>query len=178
MGYALSHFLWLGLDGPSDLVGYPAPNVVAIVIVWAITVLPAAFLVSGISFFFSTLIPAASGLVKALVMIGWVICYIQVGPLLSLVQLGYLDPTGNAISYTFGSFYLQDYFTHVTRTMTLDQRQQVLDQVQQKMPDLTPWIVSHTVYAVLGLVLVALATLLFRRFDTTSLLRPKEPQEK
>jgi len=178
MGFALRHFLWLGLDGPSDLVGYPDPNVGAIATIWAIIVLPTVFLVSGISFFFSTLIPRASGLVKAFVIIGWVICFTQFSPLLAAITRGYLDPSGNAISYTFDSMYLRDYFTHVTHTMTLDQRQHVLDLVQQKMPDLTPWIVAHTAYAVLGLMLVALTALLFRRFDTTLVLRQTPPKEK
>ncbi len=167
MGVALTHFLWLGLDGPSDLVNYPPPNVQAILLVWVISTLPVVFLLSSIGFFFSTLLPASSGFIKALVLVGWLACWMMAEFLFGHFKIAQWDPTNSTLASTFYPDMQKAYFSGISPTMTLDQRQQVLNRVQQNLPDLTNWLLTHALYAALGLVLTTLTVFLFRRFDTT-----------
>ncbi|GCE17644.1 ABC transporter permease [Dictyobacter kobayashii] len=165
MAFALHSFLWLGLDGPSDLIGYPEPNVGIIVFFWALMVLPIAVWFSAICFRLGSFNAQSIGMNQALMaglwFLIWTFEFIFNGnPIASA-----FDPTSDSMSFAFRSFYMNRYWTLVQHVTNPDQRQAIGNAVQQLMPD-TLWlfVLTHIIYALLGLVFVALSIKKFPRF--------------
>ncbi len=162
MAFALHSFLWLGLD-PGDLVDYPVPNVGAIILIWAIVVLPAVLLSASISYLVGTLFPVATTAIKVLVIFCWLAAWLFGATLSSNIWLAPFDPTSNSMNQAYTPFYMAQYLAraqHVPLTL----RTAIGYSVQQIVPDLWPWIVVHTGYILLSIALVFVTLRQFRRF--------------
>lgn len=147
---------------------YPALNVPAALAIWAIVTLPATVLLGSVSFALGTLLPRRSTLVKVSVVLAWFIC----GWILphELVQSGdpswyaLWDPTSNAPTYALTS---QFFTTLTTQTAGLSQSAflQRAYTLEQRLPDLSAWVIPHLMWVALGLAMVVGAARLFRRFS-------------
>jgi ABC-type transport system involved in multi-copper enzyme maturation permease subunit len=149
----------------------PASNVGAIVALWIITVLPI-LLVTGLSFCLCTLLPRRATLLKLLVLMGWLIAWYS-GAVVgwSVVdgqsppeQVAAWDPTTISMPLQLmREMYVKSgTLSSSAGTHALDAQRAIV--AQQSLPDLMPWLLTHLLYAVLGLLLVALTALLFKRF--------------
>jgi ABC-type transport system involved in multi-copper enzyme maturation permease subunit len=149
----------------------PASNVGALVALWIITVLPI-LLVTGLSFCLCTLLPRRATLLKLLVLMGWLIAWYS-GAVVgwSVVdgqsppeQVAAWDPTTIAMPL---QLMREMYAKSGTLSSSTDARALAAQHAviaQQQLPDFTPWLLTHLLYAMLGLLLVALTALLFKRF--------------
>jgi hypothetical protein len=74
------------------------------------------------------------------------------------------DPTGRATA--FGTFpQYQTAYNTLSQTATNPaQLQQILNTIENKVPDVSAWMAPHVIEAVLGLLLVLGVTLIFHRF--------------
>ena len=165
MAFALHTFLWLGLDGPGDLIGYPAPNVGVIVFFWALMVLPVVVWFSALSFLFGSLQATSIGMMQVVMACLWLVCsYISLAFSASPISSAF-DPTSASISFTFISFYQQRYQLLVQHVANVEQRRAIGNMVQQIIPD-TMWlfVLIHSIYAILGLLLVVITIRKFSRF--------------
>lgn len=148
-----------------------ASNVGAIVALWIITVLPI-LLVTGLSFCLCTLLPRRATLLKLLVLMGWLIAWYS-GAVVgwSVVdgqspseQVAAWDPTTIAMPLQLmrEMYAKSGTLSSSAGIHALDAQRAIV--AQQSLPDLTPWLLTHLLYAVLGLLLVTLTALLFKRF--------------
>lgn len=146
---------------------YPAPEIGAVLLIWIGMVLTATILVSSFGFALSTLLPRLSMLVKALIMVAWL-----VGALVIPLSMGgntttpppawYVnwDPTSGITALGL----LSSYSITPNPTITSEaQFQQFILSVENKMPDLAGWFVPHLLLAALSLALVLVAALAFKR---------------
>ena len=146
----------------------PASNVGAIVTLWIITVLPI-LLVTGLSFCLCTLLPRRATLLKLLVLMGWLIAWYS-GAVLGWAgsqlseQVAAWDPTTIAMPLQLmrEMYAKSGTLSSSAGTHSLDAQRAIV--AQQSLPDLMPWLLTHLLYAVLGLLLVALTARLFKRF--------------
>ncbi|MBF6614153.1 MAG: hypothetical protein IVW55_13585 [Chloroflexi bacterium] len=157
---------------------YPAPNLLAILALWAVAVLPAAVLVSGMGFTLGTLLPRYSNAAKAAVVIFWVLSQFAAA-LWENTASPYtvIDPAGMVMSQVVQGPYGEAYHTRISslaqsgeeqsQPVTREKAQEVLTVVEQTMPDLWPWIPPRAGYIVVGLGLGAFAAARFRRFRNT-----------
>jgi ABC-type transport system involved in multi-copper enzyme maturation permease subunit len=165
---------------PTD---YPLLQLPATVAIWALIVLPATVLVSGLSFALGTLLPRRSNLIKAAVLLCWFVCgdYLPAAMLQQASQTpgfaemhvpawytAYLtwDPTfvASGEGLVLGQFHRL--IDPILRNPGLTD-QAVIKQVrlmEQQMPDLGIFVWTHLAWLAAGLTLVAVAAASFRRF--------------
>lgn len=162
---------------------YPALDLPATLVIWALIVLPPAVLLSGLSFATGTLLPRRTNMVKA----GLVLCWFLAGEFLPAYMFerasdtpgfsfdhlpvwytAYLtwDPTfaGSGRILVMGQF--QGIVSAIVSNFALSE-QEVLQQVRQvelRMPNLSSFVAPHLVWVAGGLACVLVASLLFRRF--------------
>lgn len=145
---------------------YPAPEIGAVLLLWAGMVVPATVLVSSLSFALGTVLPHLSSMVKVVILVGWIVgavilpigfnnttpptWYVNWDPTSAVTALGLLS------QYTFSDA--------AARATSEAQFQQLFFAVENKIPDLVGWFVPHLLLSGLSLLLVALAALAFRRF--------------
>lgn len=157
--------LALGLAAPL-LIGAPPMNGAGVAAIWAVTVLPAAALLSGVSFALSTLAPRQSNLVKVAVLIAWFLCATFVafqGDPLSAYLVW--DPTSAQLSATLDQQYTQQWLAGFQWDAAAQAGSvRAARAVEQQAPELSAWLLPHLTYAGLGLVAVAVAAARFRRF--------------
>lgn len=167
--------------------GYPAPNLVAIVALWAVAVLPATVLVTGLGFALGTLFPRHSNAVKAAVIVFWVLSQFSAA-IWEHTGSPYteIDPAGIVMSQVVQGPYAERFYARIAslaqagaaepgqqgqqgqlQPVTRDQAEQAVREIEQMLPDLWPWVPPRAIYAGIGLGLVLLATLRFRRFRNT-----------
>jgi ABC-type transport system involved in multi-copper enzyme maturation permease subunit len=158
----------LGMGGLLHLTDstYPLPQPDAVLLLWVGMVLPATILVSSVGFALSTVFPRLSMLVKVVILVAWII-----GALVIPTGLGnntppptwYVnwDPTSAVTALGL----LPAYSIPLGPSITSEtQLQQLLLSIENKMPDLGTWFVSHLLLAGLSLLLVVLAAFSFQRF--------------
>jgi ABC-type transport system involved in multi-copper enzyme maturation permease subunit len=147
-----------------------ASNVGTIVALWIITLLPI-LLVTGLSFCLCTLLPRRATLLKLLVLMGWFVAWYSgavvgwaVAGIQPSEQVAAWDPTTIAMPLQLmrEMYAKSGTLSSSAGTHALDAQRAIV--AQQSLPDLTPWLLTHLLYAVLGLLLVALTALLFKRF--------------
>jgi ABC-type transport system involved in multi-copper enzyme maturation permease subunit len=140
---------------------YPAPQVSAVILLWAAVILPYTILLSSLGFALGTWLPRHTGLLIA----GMIISLTLVMPMImqhlpdSFLQW---DPTSITklseasnneimrIGSTQGSF--PQNFLHM----------------EQQIPDIWPWLPPHLIWMGLGITLVFLAISSFRRFKNVA----------
>jgi len=157
----------LGMGGLLHLTDstYPLPQPDAVLLLWVGMVLSATILVSSVGFAMSTLWPRLSMLIKAVIMVGWLIgalviplsfrdatslpgWYVDWDPTSGITALGLLP------AYQIG---LNSSITNEAQLL------QFILSVENKMPDLAGWFVPHLLLAGFSLVLVLIAAFVFKR---------------
>lgn len=157
----------------------PAPALGPMVALWAVMVLPATVLVSGVSFAVCTLWPRALTAWRVVALLGWFLCSFLVAlPPAVAANVAAWDPTSGLMSLALNDQYFQQvgpsidrYFNGAQQPADMthiqahyDQAVQAAHVIEQQMPDLTPWILPHLGLAALGLGAVAWTAVRFRRF--------------
>jgi ABC-type transport system involved in multi-copper enzyme maturation permease subunit len=146
--------------------GYPAPNFIALGIVWTLIVLPATVLLNGISFALGTISPRLAVPMKLAALIGWIVLFIQ-GDFIKdrLGQwLWYWNPTSAGVLQVLLPQFIQNLLNSFKGTPTNAQLEQLAFQLQQQLPNLTPWVLPYLGLVAIGLALVAVASMRFERF--------------
>jgi hypothetical protein len=143
---------------------YPAPDLTVVLLLWAGMVVSATILVSSLGFAFSTLFPRLSMLIKVVILVAWIFG----GVVIPLGQ-GNATPPAWAINWdpTSGMTahgLLAAYPNPMSFAITSEaQLQQLISSIESKIPTLAGWFAPHLVLAGLGLALVLVAALAFKR---------------
>ncbi|HEX9991275.1 MAG TPA: ABC transporter permease subunit [Chloroflexia bacterium] len=166
----------------SLLAAYSLPNLGTAVSMWAVLILPAVLLLSGLSFAIGTLLPRFANLAKVLVVAAWFFgAYFSIFSLHDAAWMEALDPTSRGLSYTLELQYQQQMGAGASAGQReglpngyyspkdlADARalQEKVRQVEQRPTDLWPWVSPHALIAALGPACVALAAAKFNRFSS------------
>jgi ABC-type transport system involved in multi-copper enzyme maturation permease subunit len=151
---------------------YPAPVPGTVLLLWVGMVVPTTVLVSSFSFALGTVFPQHTTLIKISIMLAWIGGAVVLPDLLSRPALHnslpawYVnwDPTGRATAIGMVSQY-ETPFNMLSKAATSSaQMQGILDNLENKAPDVSAWLAPHLVLAGLSLLLVVLAAFGFRRF--------------
>jgi ABC-type transport system involved in multi-copper enzyme maturation permease subunit len=162
----------------SLLAAYSLPNLGTAFALWAVLILPAVLLLSGLSFTIGTLLPRFANVAKVLVVAAWFFStYFSLFSMREAAWTEALDPTSRGLSYTLELPYQQQMGAGVAQGEILpgnyyspknlaDARalQEKVRQVEQSPLDLWPWVLPHAAIAAAGLACVALAAMRFNRF--------------
>jgi ABC-type transport system involved in multi-copper enzyme maturation permease subunit len=172
MSLALALLLLVSLLGMGWLchltvTDYPAPEIGNLLLLWVGMVVPATILVSSVGFALSTLLPRLSTLIKAVVMLAWLVGALVIplsmgGARAPLPPSWYVnwDPTSAITARGL----LPAYAIHPNPTiMNETQFQQLILSVENKVPDLAGWFAPHLGLFGASLVLVLVAALTFKR---------------
>lgn len=157
----------------------PAPALGPIAALWAVSVLPATVLVSGVSFALCTLWPRALTALRVVTLLGWFLCSFVVSLPQTLAQeIAAWDPTSSLLSQAVDGQYFQQFQPYLNSYLTQPQPSVDMAQIQahqaqavqaarlieQQLPDLAPWVLPHLGLAAIGAAAVALTAHRFRRF--------------
>ena len=143
---------------------YPAPEIGTVLLLWVGMVVSATILVSSFGFALSTLLPRLSTLVKAVIMVAWI-----VGGLVIPLGLGGTTPPAWQVNWDPTSGItalglLPAYAINLGPTITSEaQFQQFILTVENKIPGIGYWFAPHLLLACVGLALVLVAALAFKR---------------
>ncbi|HVU65841.1 MAG TPA: ABC transporter permease [Ktedonobacteraceae bacterium] len=144
---------------------YPLPQVNALLLLWGGIVLPATVLVSSLSFALGTLLPRLSSVVKVVILLAWIIgaIVIPIGMREGNPPGWYVtwDPTGAVTALGMQHQYV---FSNISANISSnDQFQQALLAFENAMPQIGNWLAAHLLLAGVGLLLVLVAALAFKR---------------
>lgn len=144
---------------------YPLPRVNALLLLWVGIVLPATVLVSSLSFALGTLLPRLSNVVKIVILLAWIIgaIVIPIGMREGNPPGWYVtwDPTGAVTALGMQHQYV---FSNISANISSnDQFQQALLAFENAMPQIGNWLAAHLLLAGVGLLLVLVAALAFKR---------------
>lgn len=146
---------------------YPAPQVSAVLAIWAFMILPITFLLSSLSFALGLWLPRRTNLIKAGVLVLWLMAAVVLPSIPTQARLPswYLtwEPTNLGMSALLQAQYPQAFPIPSTFTDSANPFRGFV-QVEQHLPDLSPWLLPHLVWAGLGLALAVLAAISFKRF--------------
>jgi hypothetical protein len=143
---------------------YPLPSPGALLLAWALTILPAAILLGSLSFVLGTLWPRRATALKLAVLVAWIM----------LVVLGedrfpswypYWNPTSYGLAQASDAAFLQRYQAQAPAAAGEAERAALSRSLQDEPPDLRPWALPHLGLIALAVALVALAATRFRRFQ-------------
>jgi ABC-type transport system involved in multi-copper enzyme maturation permease subunit len=143
---------------------YPAPDLPVVLLLWASMVVSATILVSSLGFALSTLFPRLSMLIKVVSLVAWIFG----GVVIPLGQ-GNATPPAWAINWdpTSGMTahgLLAAYPNPMSFAITSEaQLQQIISGIESKIPTLAGWFAPHLGLSGLGLALVLVAALAFKR---------------
>jgi len=134
-------------------------------VLWSVMVLPAVLLLSGVSFALGTLLPRHANLVKTAVLIAWFLCasFMAFPHEAPAAEFAW-DPTSTQMSAEIDSQYTQQWLADFHWDAAGPAPALAAREVEQRMPDLWPWVGPHLGYACLGVAVALLATVCFRRF--------------
>jgi ABC-type transport system involved in multi-copper enzyme maturation permease subunit len=166
----LAAILFMGLLLHLTVTDYPAPELGNVLILWVGMVVPAAILVSSISFALGTLLPRQSTLVKIGILFVWFIVAVIIPPsgggdtTSPPTWYSAWDPTSAATAQGMIPQYRAGFenLTHTTTSVT--QFQQALLAIENRLSDIGTWLAPRLIEAGLSLLLVVLAAFAFQRF--------------
>jgi ABC-type transport system involved in multi-copper enzyme maturation permease subunit len=133
---------------------YPAPQISAVIILWAAVILPSTLLLSSLGFALGTWLPRHTGLLK----VGIFICWFYTPAIVQNLPdfLPQWDPT-----YIFTLMWASNQYIFRSTPETFLPN---FLQLEQRLPDIWPWLPPHLILAGLGILLVSLAISSFKRF--------------
>ncbi|HLY31640.1 MAG TPA: hypothetical protein VKQ36_11465 [Ktedonobacterales bacterium] len=140
------------------------PDFRGILFLWAVIFLPPVLIISGVSFGLGTLFPRFSNLIKVVMLLGWFLDR----PLLGRFATGDVAAAWDPTSQTAASIpstgtvltQLARQTQHATTAMFLVR----LHAFETQLPDVSSWIIPRLIWVSLGIAVVLLASLYFRRF--------------
>lgn len=144
--------------------GYPRISIVTTTTVWAVTVLPAIVVVNSVIFTLCSLFPYNSNWIKGFILFAWLS--------LSLVTTFYqkdlpwyalLDPSSTALAKTIDKDYLDEYYRNVRNTTNNKQDTEIIRSLEQRIPNLQPWILPHLLLLIGSILPVAIISRCYRR---------------
>jgi ABC-type transport system involved in multi-copper enzyme maturation permease subunit len=144
---------------------FGALNVGALLLTWAVFVLPAVVAIGGFSFMLSTLVPRLATPSKVSVVMLWVLLSVVVDVGHGLGWFGYWTPTGSGVLKVVPPDAAERYAallqsgSGAASTLSL--------QVQQQLPNLWPWAAPHAGLVAIGAACAIIAALGFRRFQNS-----------
>jgi ABC-type transport system involved in multi-copper enzyme maturation permease subunit len=141
---------------------YPGLDLLALGYAWLVLVLPAIVVLSGASFYIGTRAPALATPAKVAVLIVWVMLTVVVDIGHGLGWFGYWTPTGNGVLKVLPAQVASEYAALVASHA--GPAAQLNLEVQQRLPDLTPWIGPHLGLVLIGAACALAAALQFDRF--------------
>ncbi len=145
--------------------GYPVPNIGVIVGVWMLFVLPTILLLTAIGFVAGTLLPKYGNVLKLLLGAGWAV-YMFFGTKvfgLSSVTANWELTTG-ALQGVLMKQAQTLYHSSVNSDTSMLQRVYIVRGIEQRVPDMLPWILPHILYAGVALLCVYYLARSFQRF--------------
>jgi ABC-type transport system involved in multi-copper enzyme maturation permease subunit len=170
----LASLLLMGMILHQTQENYPLPQPEAMLSIWAVALAPTTILISSITFALGTMLQRNSNLVKIAVLISWFVCTLVLPSIPTAgsgrVPTWYLtwEPTNTGMSALLQAPYTQGFST-IFRSSSGESSDSAilaaLTNLEQQMPDLGQWILPHLVWMGLGLALVVLAALTFKRFS-------------
>jgi ABC-type transport system involved in multi-copper enzyme maturation permease subunit len=155
---------------------YLVPQIDAAFSLWAVAILPMTVLISSLSFALGTLLPRHANLAALGTIVAWylptlVLLLIPTSGLQLPLWYKTWEPTNTGMSALLQSSYQSGMDTTIMHALsgqpTAADGQHVINALQgleQKMPDLLPWLEPHLVWAGVGLALVLLVAFTFKRF--------------
>lgn len=157
----------LGMGGLLHLTisDYPLPSTEALLVLWVGMVVPATILVASLGFALATLVPRHSTTVKVAILVAWIVGALVIPtPLINNTPPAWYvnwDPTS---AVTARDLLFQYSIGDLLRTATnAAQFQTAFLSNENKMPTVTGWFVPHLVLGGLGLALILLIPLAFKR---------------
>jgi ABC-type transport system involved in multi-copper enzyme maturation permease subunit len=172
----LSIILLMGLALHLTERAYLAPQFDVALSLWAVAILPTTVLISSLSFALGTLLPRHANLAALGVIVAWylptlVLSAIPISGSGWQLPLWYKtwEPTNIGMSAVLQAPYQSgiDNIMNASGPPTPADGQHVINALQaleQKMPDLLPWLAPHLVWVGIGLALVLLMAFTFKRF--------------
>jgi ABC-2 family transporter protein len=149
--------------------GYPAPDLGVIVSIWAVFVLPTIILLTAVSFVIGTLLPKHGNAVRILLCLGWIAYMFFESNVFTLNSAAAnWDLSTGAVQNVLVKQAQTLYHASVNSDISLVQRVHIVRAIEQKTPDMLPWILPHTLYACIGLICVFYVAHSFRRFAGVS----------
>jgi ABC-type transport system involved in multi-copper enzyme maturation permease subunit len=137
--------------------GYPQPTLNNLLAVWELIVLPPTILIAGVGFSLGTLWPRKARMIILGILITWILLF-------TLGNILRIDPTGMNILGDLIPRLIQSANAKIA-SIPAAQRAAWIQQLQATLPDLRGWMLSQSVLAVSGILLVAAAAVGFRRFQ-------------
>jgi ABC-type transport system involved in multi-copper enzyme maturation permease subunit len=159
--------LIMGLMFHLVLPNYPSPNIVGAIIIWSVTVIPVTIVISCISFTAGTLFPRFTTLMKIMIIIGWIYIAIIIRAPDNTHWFTYWNPTSAGMSSALQGQFFQHYDSVVRDVVESDRKAEIAFQLQQQLPDVSPWITPYIALVGSGILLVTFAVVGFRRFRNT-----------
>lgn len=151
-----------------------APQTDAAFSIWAVAILPATILISSLSFALGTLFPRHANLAALGVIVAWYLPTLVLSAIPTSgwqVPLRYKiwEPTNIGLSAVLQAPYQSgiDNIMQSSGPPSAANDQSVIHALQaleQKMPDLLPWLTPHLVWAGTGLAIVLIVAFTFKRF--------------
>jgi ABC-type transport system involved in multi-copper enzyme maturation permease subunit len=171
----LAFILLIGLELHLTKRAYLSPQFDVALSLWAIAILPTTVLISSLSFALGTLLPRHANLAALGVIVGW---YLPTLVLSAIPTSGWQlplwykiwEPTNIGMSAVLQAPYQSgiDNITHaLSGPPTAANDQTIINALQaleQKMPNLLPWLTPHLVWAGTGLAIVLFVAFTFKRF--------------
>jgi ABC-type transport system involved in multi-copper enzyme maturation permease subunit len=136
----------------------PPPNLAAVLALWTVMVVPAVVLLSGLSIAIGTLFPRVVTFVQVAIAASWAACSYYLNPgFLGINEeqplLKMWEPTGIVMSNRLEVPYFE----------AVEHFPRLWQEIEQRMPDLWPWLGSRATWAIFGVLLVVAVGLVFRR---------------
>ena len=165
--------LLMGLILHQTQADYPLPQFEAIVLIWAVALAPTTIFISNVSFALGTLLHRRSNLATLGMILSWFVCTVVL-PVIPAAGSGtvpswYLhwEPTNIGMAALLQAPYSQRSSVILTNATIGGSDSSILSafaNLEQQMPDLGPWILPHLIWIGLGLALVLIARLSFKRY--------------
>jgi ABC-type transport system involved in multi-copper enzyme maturation permease subunit len=150
----------------------PVPQVGDILALWGALVIPVTFLVSGVSFGLATLLPRYATMVKLATLACWFVAGVALPEVPDQQNIpawyAHWDPSGAVLSRVTASQFTHALQSDLNAAVRGHSVLQLLLRLELQMPDVGVWLVPHLMWAGLGLAVVVIAAVSFRRFRGAS----------
>lgn len=190
LGLALSCLMLTGIIASAFLYGNPVPDLLVLLELWSVIVLPATLLLGSLSFALGTWLPKHTNIIKALVVMAWIVLVFAMQAMPAFNVLGttrvgnssnvpvldvqspailtYWDPTSILLSkvaeINYSSEFPRQLGFQPDFTANEASALRVMQTVEQRLPDLSAWLLPHLTLLLVGPLVVLGASFRFNRF--------------